>query len=56
MDQATIDLVEAGDMCQCCGGWMPEPDTVEAGHGLGAPVSCQKCIDDSAPIVDRTPD
>ena len=56
MEQSLIDLVEAGDMCQCCGRWMPEPDTTEAGHGLGSPVSCQKCIGESAPIVDRTPD
>jgi hypothetical protein len=55
MDQPTIDLVEAGDMCQCCGKWQPE-GIEEAGHGLGSAASCQQCIDEALPIVDRTPD
>ncbi len=55
MDQIDIDLVEAGDLCQCCGVWMPLGEE-EAGHRLGSPVSCQKCIDESLAIVDRTPD
>ena len=55
MIQADIDLVEAGDICQCCGIWMPLGEE-EAGHGLGSPVSCQTCIDESRAIVDRTPD
>lgn len=55
MDQSTIDYVEAGDICQCCGKFMPE-GVFDFGHGEGSPVSCQKCIDDGMPIVDRTPD
>lgn len=55
MKQEIIDLVEAGDMCQCCGIWMPVGEE-EAGHGSGSPISCQDCIDAGAPIVDRTPD
>ena len=55
MDQATIDLIEAGDMCQCCGIWMPLGEE-EAGHGLGSVVSCQLCIDEGLTLVDRTPD
>jgi hypothetical protein len=55
MDQATIDLVENGDWCQCCGRIQPDGET-EAGNGLGSPVSCQDCIDNGLPIVDRTPD
>ncbi len=58
MDQTTIDLVEAGDMCQGCGLWLPEGET-EEGHGLGSPVFCQECTDLGTgirPIVDRTPD
>ncbi len=55
MDQTTIDEVEAGDLCQCCGKFMPEPNT-ETGHGLGSPVTCQSCVDRGLPIVDRTPD
>ena len=55
MEQALKDLIENGDYCQCCGKFMPEGET-ETGNGLGSPISCQQCIDDSVPIVDRTPD
>lgn len=55
MDQSTIDFCENGDMCQCCGKFMPEGEG-DTGNGLGSPVSCQECIDNGLPIVDRTPD
>jgi hypothetical protein len=55
MEQSTIDEVEAGDICQCCGKYQPDGET-ELGHGLGSPVTCQWCVDRGLPIVDRTPD
>jgi len=55
MDAATIAFCENGDLCQCCGKYQPEGE-LDTGNGLGSPVSCQQCIDDGLPIVDRTPD
>lgn len=56
MDQATIDFIEAGDLCECCSVFLPEDQVNETGHGLGSPAKCQRCTDEDLMPIGRTLD
>ena len=58
MNQETIDAVENGDICNCCGKWMTQDgiDSGVYGHGDGSELSCQDCIDAGATPVPKVLD